>query len=107
MYNIHDLSKAELTVATNVSPATLIPSYDPDTCLLYLSGKVHVLVIHTGLSVDLDLNFDFQGDNSVIVFEYTDGQLYEVSPFSCGSPHQVSKENSPLSLGFPLHVCLV
>ncbi len=40
LYSAQDLTKPQSSVATNVSPATLIPYYDPDTHLLFLSGKV-------------------------------------------------------------------
>lgn len=40
VYSVHDLSKPQAVVGTNVSPATLLPYYDLDTHLLFLSGKV-------------------------------------------------------------------
>jgi len=43
VYSVHDLSKPQAVVGTNVSPATLLPYYDLDTHLLFLSGKVLAL----------------------------------------------------------------
>ena len=40
LYVTSDLTRHLSTVSTNVSPATLVPHYDPDTHLLFLSGKV-------------------------------------------------------------------
>ena len=47
-----------------------MPFYDPDTHLLFLTGK---------------------GDHTIVAFEYVaeqDPYLFEVTPFPCGSPHQ-------------------
>ena len=40
LYLTTDLTHAMSVISTNVSPATLIPHYDPDTHLLFLTGKV-------------------------------------------------------------------
>ena len=44
LYSADDLSGPKAVVGTNVSPATLLPYYDPDTHLLFLSGKVPKIV---------------------------------------------------------------
>jgi coronin-7 len=70
LYVTSDLSRPLSSVSTTISPATLVPHYDPDTCLLFLSGK---------------------GDNSIIAYEYVEDKepyLFDVAPFACGSPHQ-------------------
>jgi coronin-7 len=70
LYVTSDLSRPLSTVSTTVSPATLVPHYDPDTHLLFLSGK---------------------GDNSITAYEYVEDKepyLFDVAPFACGSPHQ-------------------
>ena len=40
VYNMRDLKQPLSVVGTNISPATLMPFYDPDTHLLFLTGKV-------------------------------------------------------------------
>jgi coronin-7 len=70
LYVTSDLTHPLSTVSTNVSPATLVPHYDPDTHLIFLSGK---------------------GDNTIIAYEYVEDKepyLFDVAPFACGSPHQ-------------------
>ncbi|CAI8046126.1 Coronin-7 [Geodia barretti] len=70
LYVTSDLSQPLSSVSTTISPATLVPHYDPDTCLLFLSGK---------------------GDSSIIAYEYVEDKepyLFDVAPFACGSPHQ-------------------
>ncbi|CAI8054249.1 Coronin-7 [Geodia barretti] len=70
LYVTSDLSRPLSSVSTTISPATLVPHYDPDTCLVFLSGK---------------------GDNSIIAYEYVEDKepyLFDVAPFACGSPHQ-------------------
>ena len=52
LYVTSDLTTHLATVSTSVSPATLVPHYDPDTHLLFLSGKVS-LVYHLYFDSDL------------------------------------------------------
>lgn len=70
LYDTRDLSTPKSVIATNISPATFIPYYDPDTRLLFVSGK---------------------GDNTILAFEYVSDKepfLHDVSPYGCGSLHQ-------------------
>ena len=48
VYNTQDLKQPLSVVGTNISPATLMPFYDPDTHLLFLTGKVHPHILRTG-----------------------------------------------------------
>ena len=92
LYVTSDLTRHLSTVSTNVSPATLVPHYDPDTHLLFLWGKVRYSFTVCTLSVICPLTSDPQGDNSIIAFEYVEDKkpyLFDVAPFVCGSPHQV------------------
>lgn len=85
--------KSEVTV--NISPATLVPYFDPDTKLIYLSGKVrlsHTLALAKWLNSHPCLHILVQGDTTIIVYEYVSTEypfLFEVTPFVCGSAHQV------------------
>ena len=43
-----------------------------------------------------------QGDNSIIVYEYVEDKepyLFDVAPFACGSPHQVTACSNNLLCG--------
>ena len=92
-----DLSRPLSTVSTNVSPATLVPHYDPDTHLLFLTGKVTPCTLTVHATFDLSpLTSDPQGDNTILAYEYVEDKkpyLFDVAPFACGSPHQVSLES--------------
>ena len=41
VYVTSDLSTPTSTISLNVSPATLMPTFDPDVKLVYVTGKVH------------------------------------------------------------------
>lgn len=83
--------KSEVTA--NISPATLVPYFDPDTRLVFLSGKVGpTLLSSSPFPVSVKNYTSVQGDTSVLAYEYVPTEspyLFEVTPFACGSPHQV------------------
>ena len=59
-----------------------------------LNGK-HTAKFHVDLfSASMDFVIP-QGDNSIIAYEYVEDKepyLFDVAPFSCGSPHQVREQ---------------
>ena len=97
VYNVGDMKAPLSVVGTNISPATLMPFYDPDTHLLYLTGKVSHIALGApggrGKEVgELVTSYGCQDDHTILAYEYVadqDPYLFEVTPFSCGSPHQV------------------
>ncbi len=44
LYSISDLSAPVSTISLNISPAILVPTFDPDVKLLYVTGKVRCLI---------------------------------------------------------------
>lgn len=105
---VYSVNKDRITikseVTANISPATLVPYFDSDTRLVFLSGKVTSIPPPSHLSlyyIPNNLYTYVQGDTSVLAYEYVSTEspyLFEVSPFSCGSPHQVRTN--------PIHVPL-
>ena len=90
VYATSDLSKPKSVISLNVSPATLMPTFDPDVKLVYVTGKV-CCVFHGCVCV-CDGVCRVQGDKTILVFEYVPDKhpyLFDVSPFSCPSSHQV------------------
>ena len=53
-------------MGTNVSPATLLPYYDPDTHLLFLSGKVPKQSAELSLSFSVRDGMGWEGYNLVV-----------------------------------------
>ncbi|CAL8081262.1 unnamed protein product [Orchesella dallaii] len=68
MYNASDLSKVA-TVSLDVSPAILVPFYDEDSSVLFLSGR---------------------GDSTIFAYDVIEGPPYllPLSPHRCSGAHQ-------------------
>lgn len=90
LYNTSNLGSAIAEVSTNISPATLVPFYDRDTKLLFLTGKVFPLDYLSCYFIFHSLTI--QGDAAILAYEYVSNDppyLFAVSSFKCGSAHQV------------------
>lgn len=107
---LYDTSNSSLLseIKTNVSPAILIPYFDVDTKLLFLTGKVVQNYCWRYYKSWLSAAI-MQGDISILVYEYVKSEspyLFAVPPFSCGSPHQVNGElASKCSSGYVIVLC--
>jgi hypothetical protein len=91
---LHDVDANTLLaeIKTNVSPATLIPHFDVDTKLLFLTGKVMCRRVCALCRVKRS---SLQGDTNIFAYEYVKSEapyLFAVAPSSCGSSHQVSNK---------------
>ena len=59
MYDSRNLSEVLSTVETTVAPSTLIPFYDEDSAVLFLTAKVWKYVIKPGVVPEYNFSSPF------------------------------------------------